>query len=127
MDTEDGVSILLVVDDEEGMRETLTDILEEFGFDVDSARDGREAVDRVSERDYDLLLMDIKMPEMDGVEALTKIKSFSPQIPIIMMTAYADSSAVEEAREQGAEAVVYKPLDMGSLLAMIRELSVTRV
>jgi two-component system response regulator HydG len=127
MDTEEGVSILLVVDDEEGMRETLTDILEEFGFDVDSARDGREAVDRVGERDYDLLLMDIKMPEMDGVEALMEIKSSKPEIPVVMMTAYADSSAVEEARAQGAQAVVYKPLDLGSLLPMVQKLVAAQV
>jgi len=114
---EKGVSIL-IVDDEEGMRETLVDILEDL-YQVEEASNGQEALCKVGERCYTLVLMDIKMPVMDGVEALERIKSSHPELPVIMMTAYADSSAVERARQGGAEAVVFKPLDMPKVLSLI--------
>jgi len=117
------LSVLLVVDDEEGMRETLTDVLEEFDFEVDSASDGREAVEKVNARDYALVLMDVRMPVMDGVEALRRIRVSRPRIPVIMMTAYADSAAVEDARDQGVEAILGKPLNIGELLPLIREIT----
>ena len=114
---EKGVSIL-IVDDEEGMRETLVDILEDL-YQVEEASNGQEALCKVGERCYTLVLMDIKMPVMDGVEALERIKSSHPELPVIMMTAYADSSAVERAPQGGAEAVVFKPLDMPKVLSLI--------
>ncbi|MCD6519126.1 MAG: response regulator [Anaerolineae bacterium] len=109
---------ILIVDDEEGMRETLVDILEDL-YQVEEASNGQEALCKVGERCYTLILMDIKMPVMDGVEALERIKSSHPELPVIMMTAYADSSAVEKARQRGAEAVVFKPLDMPKVLSLI--------
>ena len=109
---------ILIVDDEEGMRETLVDILEDL-YQVEEASNGQEALCKVNERCYTLVLMDIKMPVMDGIEALERIKSSHPELPVIMMTAYADSSAVERARQRGAEAVVFKPLDMPEVLSLI--------
>ncbi len=114
--------ILLVVDDEEGMRDTLSDILEELDFGVDVACDGHEAVAKVKTQDYSLVLMDIRMPVMSGVAALKQIKACRPALPVIMMTAYADSVAVEEANREGAEVILYKPLDIAQALGLIKDL-----
>jgi len=111
---------LLLVDDEQGMRDTLADILEETGLQIDQAADGLEAVDKVSTRSYGLVLMDIRMPVMNGVEALRRIKVLRPGLPVVMMTAYTAAAEVEEARRQGAEAVLYKPLDIPQLLNLLR-------
>ena len=111
---------LLLVDDEQGMRDTLADILEEIGLQIDQAADGLEAVGKVSTRSYDLVLMDIRMPVMNGVEALRRIKMLRPGLPVVMMTAYTAAAEVEEARRQGAEAVLYKPLDIPQLLNLLR-------
>ena len=111
---------LLIVDDERGMRDTLVDILEELGFRIDQAANGQEAVDKVEAHDYGLVLMDIRMPVMNGVEALRRVKELCSELPVIMMTAYTDAVAVEEARCQGAEEVMYKPLDIPELLRLIQ-------
>jgi len=112
--------LLLVVDDEQGMRDTLADILEEFGFLIDQAANGLEAVEKVKAQEYGLVLMDIRMPLMDGVSALGQMKQLRPELPVIMMTAYTQAAEVEKARRQGAETVVYKPLDIPGLLDLIR-------
>ncbi|TEU11320.1 MAG: response regulator [Anaerolineales bacterium] len=110
---------LLLVDDEQGMRDTLADILEEFGLRTDQAANGLEAVEKVKTQEYGLVLMDIRMPVMDGVEALRQIKELCSELPVIMMTAYTQAAEVAEAHRQGAETVVYKPLDIPGLLGLI--------
>ena len=112
---------LLVVDDESGMRDTLMDIMEAFDFDADEASNGQEAVMKVQAGRYDLVLMDIKMPVMDGVQALTEIKRLCPNLPVIMMTAYAHSDAVAEAERQGAEAILPKPLNIAEVMPLIQK------
>ena len=104
------------------MRDTLTDILEEFDFGVHVACDGQEAVEKVKTQDYSLVLMDIRMPVMSGVVALKQIKACRPTLPVVIMTAYADSVAVEEASREGAETILYKPLDIAQVLCLIRDL-----
>ena len=110
---------LLLVDDEQGMRDTLVDILEELDLRVDQAANGQEAVDKIKAHEYGLVLMDIRMPLLDGVGALRQIKELCPGLPVIMMTAYTEAAEVEEALRQGARAVMYKPLDIPSLLDLI--------
>ena len=112
-------NLLLVVDDEEGMRETLRDILEECDYIADTASNGQEAVDKVKTVAYDLVLMDIRMPVMDGIEAMRNMRALRPRWPIIMMTAYSSSAAVDEACRQGARMILYKPLDPDELLGSI--------
>ena len=113
-------SLLLVVDDEEGMRETLRDILEECDYAADTASDGREAVDKVKTVDYDLVLMDVRMPVMGGIEALRNMRRLRPGLPIIMMTAYSSTAAETEACREGAQMMLYKPVDLDELLGSIR-------
>jgi two-component system response regulator (stage 0 sporulation protein F) len=103
------------------MRETLVDILEDLGYSVEVASNGRDAVAKVKSKGFALVLMDLKMPIMGGLRALPEIKRLCPQMPVILMTAYAHSSDVNQAYEQGAHAVVGKPLDIEQVLSIIRQ------
>ena len=110
---------ILVVDDEESHRMMLRAHLEEDGFEVVEASDGHEAVQRVENRFFDLVLIDIRMPKMDGREALRQIKHFNPSIPVIMMTAYGSIDSAVETLKSGAEDYLTKPLDMDELLIKV--------
>ena len=111
---------LLVVDDDEGMVATLRDILGASGYGVDVAYSGMEAVERVKRDQPDGILMDIRMPEMDGVATFRETKKLSPESFVIFMTAYSESTLVDDARREGAVDVVPKPLDLGGLLQLIQ-------
>lgn len=115
-------ALLLVVDDEEGMRDTLLDILEACDFEVEQACNGQEAVEKVKLRPYHLVLMDVKMPVMDGLMALHLIKKIRPTLPVILMTAYADTFSLDRAKVEGATAVFAKPLKLSELLGLIESL-----
>jgi two-component system response regulator HydG len=90
--------------------------LEGEGFQIVEASDGHEAVDRVSESSFDLILMDIRMPTMDGIEALKRIKGTTAATPVIMMTAYGSINSAVEALQAGAIDYLTKPLDMDELI-----------
>lgn len=111
--------VLLVCDDDLGMRETLFDILSDAGFEVRLAQDGRDAVSQVQDHRPNVVLMDIKMPVMNGVEAFKAIKARQPDLPVIMMTAYALDEMITEAISQGATEIVPKPLDLARLLELV--------
>jgi two-component system response regulator HydG len=107
---------ILVVDDEQSHRLMLRAHLEGEGFQIVEASDGHEAVDRVNERSFDLVLMDIRMPTMDGIEALKLIKEATAATPVIMMTAYGSINSAVEALKAGAADYLTKPLDMDELI-----------
>lgn len=111
--------LLLVVDDDRGMRDTLLDILEERGYRVGVASDGVEALEAVKSEAHDLVLMDIAMPRMNGVEALKELKRIDGHTVVIMMTAYAMQDLIEEALREGVYEVVYKPLDVDEVLKLV--------
>lgn len=120
----DRISVL-VVDDDEGMVATLQDVLGAAGYDVDVAHSGAQAVERVRRRSPDCILMDVRMPGLNGVEAFREIKRLSPESFVIFMTAYAASTLVEEARREGAVEVIGKPLDLDHVLGLIEETAQT--
>jgi CheY-like chemotaxis protein len=112
---------VLVVDDEPGMRETLVDILEESGYDVSTAADGQDALDVMQNRDVDIVVMDVQMPNRDGVSVLQQL---SPPPPaIIMVTAYAVEERLRAAVAANAFAILHKPFPVGRLLALVASAS----
>ena len=112
---------ILVVDDEASHRMMLKAHLNEEGYEVIEASDGQEAVDLVGQHFYDLILMDIRMSVMDGIEALHRIKKISPAMPVIMMTAYGSIESAVEALKSGADDYLTKPLDMDELLLKVKK------
>jgi CheY-like chemotaxis protein len=109
-----GASVL-IVDDDEGMLETLADILAARDHEVATARSGEEALALLRDRHVDLVLMDIRMPGLDGLQALRRMRAQQPDLPVIMMTAFTRHDSVEEARGLGVT-VLPKPLDLELVL-----------
>ncbi len=112
---------ILVVDDELSQRQMLKANLSLDGYQVFEAEDGTDAIRRVSEEFFDLILMDNRMSQMDGIEALREIKNISPGIPIIIITAYASVETAVEALQAGAHDYLTKPLDVDELRIKIRQ------
>jgi len=110
---------ILIVDDDGGMCETLSDIMEDSGYRTVIALDGYEAMQKVKEMDFDVILMDIRMPGMDGVETFKQIKSIQPGTAVVMMTAYAVEDLIEEALREGAYGVIHKPFDIERMMDLI--------
>jgi len=110
---------ILVVDDELIMRDSLKAWLEDEGFAVDMAASGPEALNHLSKQTYELMLVDIKMPGMDGVELLQKAKEVFPELCVVMMTAYATVETAVEAMKIGALDYLLKPFDPETLIPMI--------
>jgi len=115
---DDKVSIL-IVDDDAGMCETLSDIMEDKGFEVFVAFGGYAAIEKAKEMNFDVILMDIRMPGMNGVETFKQIKGIQPSAAVVMMTAYAVEDLITEALHEGAYGVLYKPFDMERMIGLI--------
>jgi DNA-binding NtrC family response regulator len=113
------MSSILIVDDDEGMVETLSDILTARRYAVTTADSGESAVAKVLQRAFDVVLMDIKMPGLNGVEALQAMKQRHPALKVIMMTAFTRDELVQAARRASAVAIVPKPLDLASVLDLV--------
>jgi len=114
--------LILVVDDRVEDRETLRDILTDRKYRAFVAKDGYEAVDIVRRSDFDVILLDIRMPGMDGMEVLEMVKEVKPDIGVVMMTGYSSEGLAGESLRKGAYTCLYKPfLDMEKLLRVIEE------
>jgi general secretion pathway protein E len=111
---------VLIVDDDANLCETLVDILEEKGYRVAVAHDGPNAIKEVEGQQFDLALIDIVMPGMNGVEALRQMKTLNPQLTTMLITGHtALGESVSEAIEAGVNGVLYKPLDINAIVEMI--------
>lgn len=110
---------ILVVDDEDALRTVLTSELSGEGYDVETAADGDEAINIVQNEKFDLVLLDIKMPKVDGFEVLKFIKEKFPAVKVIMLTGFADLKNAIESKKLGAEDFVSKPYDLVDLLTTI--------
>ena len=117
----DDQASVLIVDDDVGMGETMSDIMEDKGYRTVIALDGYEAVEKARETAFDIILMDIKMPGMDGVETFRQIKKIHPETAVVMMTAYAVEDLIREALREGAYGVLYKPFDMERMIGLIED------
>ena len=112
---------ILVVDDEESHRIMLRAVLQEEGYEVAEAADGPEAIRAVEQEPFDLILLDIRMTTMDGIEALSEIRKISPYAPVLMMTAYASVKTAVEALKAGAFEYLTKPLDIEELKILVEK------
>ncbi len=110
---------ILVVDDEEALRTVLAAELEGEGYQVTSAADGQEAINILGSLAFDLILLDIKMPNVDGFEVLKYAKERHPSTKIIMLTGFADLKNAIESKKLGAEDFVSKPYDLVDLLTTV--------
>jgi CheY-like chemotaxis protein len=108
---------VLVADDELGMRETLTDILAQSGYDVQEAADGEAALEAIREDSFDVVVMDVRMPGRDGVAVLREVGS--PPPAVILITAYATESQLADARRANVFAVLHKPFPVPQLLGLV--------
>jgi two-component system response regulator HydG len=112
-------SRILVVDDNEDFCRGVTDILELHNYEVVCAYDGLKGLELIKENGFGLVLMDIKMPVMDGVETYKKVKEITPATPVIMVTAHATEDLIREALREGAFGSLRKPLDFDRLFELI--------
>ncbi len=112
---------ILVVDDNQDLLETFAMILKRRGYEVQTACDGLAAVDKFKEQNFDITLMDIVMPEMNGVDAFKKIKEIQPEASIILMTAYSDEELIRTAMDEGVTLIIQKPIRIDMLIKLINE------
>jgi len=112
-------TMLLIVDDDTGILETLSDVLEARGHRVAVASNGPAALEQARREPFDLALIDIVMPGMNGVELCQQLKRLSPGTVIIMMTAYSMEELVRQALTAGAHRVLYKPLDLDIVFNLV--------
>jgi DNA-binding NtrC family response regulator len=111
---------ILVIDDEQEIRESLAQILKLEGYKADCASTGEEGLKRIDDGIFDLVLLDINLPDRNGLDLLQLIKSNSPEVGVIMITAYDSSQMAFQASKQGAESYITKPWDNDKLLLEIR-------
>ena len=102
---------ILIVDDELIVRKSLASWFQEEGYSVDIAESGKQTLEKLVENDWDIFLLDIKMPGMDGLELQRKIKEIHPEASVIIMTAYASVETAVEAMKQGAYDYIVKPFE----------------
>ncbi|NLC06512.1 MAG: response regulator [Syntrophomonadaceae bacterium] len=113
---------ILVVDDQTGVRRLLQETFREEGYNVDTAKEGAEALVKIKESPPSLVLLDMKMPGMNGLETLHQIIKDNPAQAVIMMTAYEELEVVQEARKLGVKDYITKPFDLNYLKELIKSI-----
>jgi DNA-binding NtrC family response regulator len=111
---------ILIIDDEKAIRNTLTEILGYEGYKVDEAENGEEGWKKFTKNNYDIVLCDIKMPKLDGIEFLEKAKEFNPETPIIIISGHGNIETAVEAVKKGAYDYISKPPDLNRMLITLR-------
>lgn len=112
---------LLIVDDDVNFGYTLSKVLAKKGYETTTAKDGFRALELMKENEFDTVLMDIKMPAMNGVETYKKIKEIRPSTVVIMMSAFSVADLIREAVKEGVYAVIRKPFDIETIINMIEK------
>ena len=111
---------ILIIDDEKAIRNTLREILQYEKFEVDEAGDGAEGLKKVESSSFDLVLCDIKMPKMDGLEVLAKLQELNPDLPVVMISGHGTIETAVDAIKSGAFDYIAKPPDLNRLLVTVR-------
>ncbi|MHB8909371.1 MAG: sigma-54-dependent transcriptional regulator [Syntrophales bacterium] len=112
---------LLIVDDEEVIREGMRRILTAEGYQVETSASGRSAIEKIQEHDFDVVITDLKMPGMDGIEVLKNIKILQPEVPVIMITGYSTVDTAVEAMKSGAFDYIAKPFTADLIVDKVRK------
>ena len=112
---------ILLVDDDEAIVETIHEYLSLSGYDVDVAKTGKEALIKAKDHHYDIAILDIHLPDMDGTELLTKLPPSEPKTMKIMLTGYPNYYSSAEVLNLGADAYLVKPVELERLLSVIEE------
>jgi len=112
---------ILVIDDDESMRKLLIMTLESRGYSVDTAKDGKEAVRKSTSNFYNLALVDLRLPDMDGIELLTAMKETTPTMMKVIVTGYPSLENAIEAVNKGADGYILKPVKTEQLLSTVQE------
>ena len=112
---------ILVVDDDESIRKTLATILEEKRYIVDTAKNGKEAIEKSNTKFYNLALIDIRLPDMEGTKLLTALKETTPPMVKIIITGYPSVQNAVEAVNKSADAYILKPLNIDNVLNTIKD------
>jgi len=115
--------LILIVDDSFADRETLQAILEERGYSVATASTGAEALARVREKRFDIIFLDVRLPDINGVQLFEQVKAIDPGVAVIMMTGYSEEELVKKAISHGAYTCICKPFNVDKMLALVSELS----
>jgi two-component system response regulator AtoC len=115
---------ILVAEDEDLIRWSICEFLMSYGYAVDMVVNGREVIERLDKFRYDLLITDLKMPEMNGIDLLHRIREKGISMPVIMISAYFNEFAEEETISKGVFRCVTKPFEMEDILSVVREATV---
>lgn len=115
-----GKEKILIVDDQFGIRILLNEVFQKEGYNTFQAANGLQALDIVQKHDPDLILLDMKIPGMDGIEILKRMKAIDPEIRVIIMTAYGELDMIQEAKSLGAITHFAKPFDIDDIRAAVR-------
>lgn len=115
---------LLIVDDQQGVRRLLYEAFSDEGYHVRMAEGGQEALKIVSQEMPDIILLDIKMPVMNGLETLRELRKMDPDVPVLMMTAYGEMEVVEAAKKMGVKHYIIKPFDLHEVRLLVKAILV---
>ena len=111
---------ILVVDDDQIIRSMLERFFKHEGFGVSTACDGLTALNLVKSEKFDIIFMDVRMPQMDGLEATREIKKINPEQKIVMMTGYTEEEIYHKAQKEGILAFLYKPFDIEEVIDLVK-------
>ncbi|MFH1552842.1 MAG: response regulator [Candidatus Omnitrophota bacterium] len=111
---------ILVIDDNKDFADVFCDILRANDYKAESCYGGKSAVEMVKDDEFDIMFLDIKMPDMDGIETLKEIKKLCPKAIVIMMTAHSVDELVHKALEAKASEIIYKPFEIDKVLSLIK-------
>jgi DNA-binding response OmpR family regulator len=113
---------IMIIEDDEEMRSLLKDFFEEEGFETDSASNGVDALQALSKDHFDLVITDVRMPGLTGLDILPRIRRLKPEIPVIVMTSYGSDDVRRRSLERGATIYLEKPIYLSQLRPVIREM-----
>jgi two-component system response regulator (stage 0 sporulation protein F) len=117
---------ILIIDDQIGIRILLNEVFQQAGYESYCAENGQEALALFAKHQPDIILLDMKIPGMDGLDILAQIRKADPELPVFMMTAYGELDLIKQANLLGATRHFTKPFDIDELLQAVKEIFITR-